>query len=78
MVIKKPDGKSEVVKRNGDTADIIGVFLEADKDVNWQNQTIELSKQFTPDRKGLKKMMNWVIKNIKYKLWMFDLDLNMS
>lgn len=66
--IEAADGKSEVIKRFGNTQDIIDVLLESDKDVNWTAQTADFSKQFEKSYKGLKKLTDWILENVKYKI----------
>ena len=67
-MIQPAEGKSEVIKRFGDTQDIIDVLLLSDNDKNWVQQTKEFSKQFTPDLVGIKKLLDWVLDNITYKI----------
>ena len=68
MNIPNADGKTEIIKKWGNTQDIIDVLLLSDKDENWVNQTKEFAQQFTPDRSGLRKLVYWVLDNIKYKI----------
>lgn len=67
-LIPKPLGKSETVERFGNTQDIINVLLDCDKDENWQKQTREIAKLFTSDRRGMKKLCDYVLKHIKYRI----------
>jgi hypothetical protein len=66
--IPKSDGKSEVIERFGNTEDIIKVLLDSDKDENWQRQTVEVAKLFTKNRAGMRKLCDYVLKHIKYKI----------
>lgn len=68
MNIPKPNGRSEVIKRFGDTSDIIDVLLKSDKDKNWQNQTKAFSKQFPKTRKGLEKLAKWILDNVEFRI----------
>lgn len=67
-LIPKPNGKSETIKKYGDTQDIINVLLKCDKDENWQRQTREIAKMFASTRKGMRDLCTYVMKHIKYKI----------
>ena len=63
--ISRPQLSDTIIKKNGNTQDIINAVLKADKQS--QNDTKEFSKQFTPDREGLYNLWKYVKYNYRYK-----------
>ena len=63
--ISRPQLSDTIIKKNGNTQDIINAVLKADKQS--QNDTKEFSKQFTPDREGLYNLWKYVKYNYIYK-----------
>ena len=62
--MKEPKFKNTVIKKNGNTGDIIAAVLEADG--KSKAQTAELSKQFERSPEGLQKIWNYVKYNFRY------------
>jgi len=63
--IAKPNFQNKIIKKRGNTNDIIQAVLEADKTA--YIDTKELSKQFERSPEGLKKLWEYVKYKIKYK-----------
>jgi hypothetical protein len=63
--IPNRDGKEKRVKTDYDTNDIIKVIIEMDKQND--KRFCDFAKQFSRDRKGLKKLWNFVRYDIRYK-----------
>ena len=62
--IAQAKGKTVLLKKGGNTGDIVNAVLDVVPDV--RNQTRDFSKQFTPDRRGMRRLFDWVKSNIRY------------
>lgn len=63
--IARANGAKVLVSASGNTDDIIEAILDAVGEV--RGQTRDFSRQFSPDRAGMRDLWNWVKANIKYK-----------
>ncbi len=62
--IKSAAGEKVLLIKNGNTDDIIDALLDEIPGV--KEQTREFSRQFSPDREGLRRLWTWVKRNIRY------------
>ena len=63
--IAKANGRKVLLKKGGNTQDIIHVILDTIPGV--REQTKQFAKTFTADRAGMYKLWAWVRQNIRYK-----------
>ena len=63
--IARPDGRTVLLKKGGNTQDIISAILDTVPDV--REQTKGFARQFTPDKNGMYELWYWVRNNIKYE-----------
>ena len=62
--IAQARNKKVLLKRGGNTRDIVDAILDVVPDV--RNQTAGFARQFTPDRRGMRSLFDWVKGNIRY------------
>jgi hypothetical protein len=64
-MIANAQNKKELVKKGGNTQDIINEILDAIPEV--KGQTKGFHRNFTRDRDGMKKLWSWIKTNIRYE-----------